>query len=145
MKNLNNTAFSLLEVLLASIIFIISIGGIFATLNAVRTPVSNKENALSAALFGKQVLEALRSQVTQQALANFYACSVNQNPCPDFALSVGQHQISAATLATVGLSWPSTALSTANGNVVTYTAACADGSSPCGADTARRVDLNINW
>jgi len=150
MKNLNNTAFSLMEILMASIIFIISIGGIFATLNAVRTPVIKKEGSLSAAVFGKQVLEALRSKVNNQSQAYFYACSVNQNPCPDFALSVGQHQVSQATLAAAGLTWPS-ALTAANGGatpVLNYTVTCADGvSADCTSNTsvlAHRVDLSIN-
>ena len=62
-NNLNNRAFSLLEVLLASIIFVISITGVFITLTALRKPVADKENALAAAILGKQVLEALRSSV----------------------------------------------------------------------------------
>ncbi len=156
MKNLNNTAFSLLEVLLSSVIFVIAVAGIFATFNAVRTPATNTESALTAAAFGKQVLETLRIQVNQQASANFYSCaSVNGNgTCGDFALSVGVHQISVATLATVGLSWPSTALSNQNlvGGVpvVAYTVSCADGTPSHCTDAstsfvAHRVDLTINW
>jgi len=153
-KNLNNTAFSLIEILMAAIIFIISIGGIFATLNAVRVPVANKENALTAAVFGKQVLEALRSQVNQQGAANFYVCSAaGQNPCQDFALSVGQHQVSATTLSNYGLTWPS-ALQSANtvcGSPATlclvYNVTCADSvPTDCTTNTtdiAHKVDLKI--
>ena len=142
MKNLNNTAFSLLEILLSSVIFVISIGGIFATLNAVRTPVSSKEYGLSSAVFGKQVLETLRKQVSQQASTNFYlVCS---GSCTTFDLELGVHSI---TPLPSGLSWPSAHLNTANSNTLTYTVSCANtGSiSACGAYTARRVDLNIQW
>ena len=83
-KNLNNTAFSLLEILLAAIIFVISIGGIFATLNAVRAPVANKESALTAAVFGKQVLEALRSQVNAAATQLITALLFRTASCTDF-------------------------------------------------------------
>jgi len=144
--NLNNTAFSLLEILLASIIFIITIGGLFATLNAVRKPVADKENALTAAIFGKQVLETLRSSVNAQSSANFYGiCSGN---CTTFDLQLGTHQVSQANLPTV-LSWPSS-LTAANGGanpVLNYTVSCGDGSpnNSCGADIARKVVLNISW
>jgi hypothetical protein len=148
MKNLNNTAFSLLEILLAAVIFIISVGGIFITINAVRIPVANKENALAAAVFGKQVLETLRSQVNAKIYYN--ACSVNQTPCPDFSLSLGSHQVPVGNLPQ-GLTWSSQDLINANlvnGNpVLTYTVSCADGNFPnnCDADIARKVDLSINW
>ena len=142
MKNLNNTAFSLLEILLSAVIFVISIGGIFATLNAVRTPVASKEYALSAAVFGKQVLEALRNNVNNQSSANFYlVCS---GSCTTFDLELGVHSI---TPLPSGLSWPSANLNTANSNTLAYTVSCSNtGSiSTCGDFVARRVDLNIKW
>jgi len=147
---LNNTAFSLMEILLSAIIFIIAIGGIFATLNAVRTPVVNKEGSLSAAVFGKQVLESLRFQVSDLPSANFYTtCS---GTCTDFSLALGTHQVPSANLP-AGLSWPQVlvtkdSINYPNGNppVLNYTVKCADGSGSCSAnDTPRRVDLNINW
>lgn len=148
-KILNNTAFSLLEILLASIIFIISVGGIFATLNAVRAPVVAKENALTAAIYGKQVLEALRSQVTnpQGPSTLFFTCSSVTVPCPDFALSVGAHQVTAAQLALAGIPMPAV-VNTANGGVLNFTVTCADGVvADClvGQEVAHRVDLNLLW
>ena len=142
MKNLNNTAFSLLEILLASVIFVITIGGIFATLNAVRTPVASKNSALTAAVFGKQVLETLRNQVNNQAASNFY--SVCSGSCTTFDLELGVH---AVTLPTSGISWPTAAISTANSNTLNYTVSCANpySISVCGPYVARRVDLNIQW
>jgi Tfp pilus assembly protein PilV len=145
-KHLNHKAFTLLEVLLASVIFVVSVAGIFATLNAVRGPVSNKENQLIAAVFGKQVLQALYSQVTDPA----YYAVCGTSPCPTFDLSLGTHQVPHGNLP--GLIWPlnlkasNNACDGANGCLV-YKVSCADGSGACGTGTnvARRVDLNIDW
>ena len=143
-----------MEIILAAIIFIISVGGVFATLNAVRSPVITKESALVAAVFGKQVLEALRSQVNdpQGALATYYNCSVAVAPCPDFSLSQGDHLVSVAKLNAAGISWPSVALSNQNlvGGVpmLSYTVTCADGvAAHCitNTDVAHMVTLNIKW
>ena len=159
-KNLNNAAFSLLEVLLASIIFVISITGVFVTLTAVRKPVADKESALSAAVFGKQVLEALRSQVDARTSANYYSdpyCSGSGSGivCTDFSLAVGTHQVPVANLP-AGLSWPPglitlDSVTYPNGNppVLNYTVLCADGTyttcAVAGVDEARQVNLSINW
>ncbi len=148
MKNLNKTGVTLLEILLASVIFVVSIAGIFATLNAVRTPVTTKENALMAAVFGKQVLDTLRSVVNAGGTTYYGICAGN---CATFDLQLGPHQVVAATLAAYGITWPSADLINANkiGGVTTlsYTVSCADGSVPasCNADVARRLDLNINY
>jgi Tfp pilus assembly protein PilV len=148
-KKLNNTGFSLLEILLAAIILVISVAGIFATLNAVRTPVVNKESSLSAALFGKQVLETLRTQVNAQSF--YSACvSVVAGACQDFSLSLGAHQVPAGNMP-AGLTWPPALIAkntvcNASGCLV-YTVSCGDNSAaPCTSDdVARRIDLNINW
>jgi len=162
-KKINNRAFSLLEILLASIIFIISITGVFITLTAVRKPVADKESALAASVFGKQVLEALRSSVSAGTFYN--SCSsMNANGyCPDFSLSLGKHQVPSGNLLSAGLTWPAS-LTVANTNVnsithcdtavacLVYTVSCADNNPPAGstsscvnADVARQVTLNINW
>jgi type II secretory pathway pseudopilin PulG len=154
-------AFSLLEILLASIIFIITISGVFATLNAVRKPVADKESALAAAVFGKQVLEALRSSVNA---STFYGpCSSTINGyCGDFSLYLGIHHVPHGNLPQ-GLTWP-TNLSSSNFisgcdtsvGCLVYTVACGDGSPPTssvppdcvnssGNDIAREVTLSINW
>ncbi len=142
-KNVRD-AFTLLEVLLASVIFMISVAGIFATLNAVRAPVANKQSQLSAAVFGKQILERLYSNVN----ANTWGTPCATNPCTDFDLAPGSHQVSVATLATAGLSWPTTALSNANliGGVpvLQYTVTCSDGTCS-NLNLPRQVNLNINW
>jgi len=61
--NRTRSAFTLLEVLLASMIFIVSVAGVFSTISAVRQPVHAKERALTAAVFGQLALETLRAQV----------------------------------------------------------------------------------
>jgi len=164
-KKINNTAFTLLEVLLAAIIFVISVGGVFITLDAMRKPVADKESELNAALFGKQVLEALRSQVN---VSSYYGCC-STNPtcsyplptCPDFSLAFGLHQVPEATMqSTVAISWPS-ALGGSNpipgcdpnNNCLVYNVSCGDGSIPSGnpplcgnnPDIAREVQVNIEW
>ena len=81
---------------MAAIIFVLTIAGLFATLNAVRAPVANKENALAAAVFGKQVLEALRSTVNAGASSNYYlVCSPT---CTDFSLALGPHAVPTAQI-----------------------------------------------
>jgi len=146
--NLNSRGVTLLEILLASVIFVVSVAGIFATLNAVRTPVVNKENALSAAVFGKQVLDTLRSVVSAGGTSFYGICAGN---CTTFDLQLGPHQVAAATLAVYGITWPTTDLINANQvagvTTLSYSVSCADGSVAafCGADVARRLDLNINW
>jgi type II secretory pathway pseudopilin PulG len=158
----NDMAFSLLEVLLASIIFIISIGGIFVTLNAVRKPVADKETALAAAVFGKQVLEAIRSSVNA---GSYYSpdatClgSGNNITCTDFTLALGTHNVSSLPS---GLNCPpgfaavNTCTSVPSGCLV-YKVTCGDGSTPTNTnppdcnplgtnnDIARQVNLSINW
>ncbi len=141
LRKLNSSGFSLLEILLASIIFIISVAGVFVTLTAVRKPVIDKENSLTAAVFGRQVLEALRSSVNA---TNYYdPCAAN--PSTDFTLCVGPH----VTPLPSGLIWPLN-FSTYN-TAINYTVSCADGTLtgcvPPGGnpDMARRVDLTINW
>ncbi|MDE2027984.1 MAG: hypothetical protein KGK03_08140 [Candidatus Omnitrophica bacterium] len=156
-KSLDNAAFSLLEILLSAVIFVVSIAGIFATLNAVRMPVYNKENALTATVFGKQALEALRSKVNASSSANYYSdtnCDGTTGICTDFSLALGTHEVT--SLAGTGLSWPA-AISGSNSCSGTspclyYVVSCADGSGTYGgtaacssSDIARKVDLTINW
>lgn len=142
-KNPNSSGFTLLEVLLAAIIFVVSVAGIFATLSAVRAPIANKENALVAAVFGKKVLETLRTQVSAGGAAYYGICTAGCNCTTVFNLCLGAHSL---TLPVGGFSWPTTDLSN-NNATLNYTVTCADGSAAaaCAADVARRVDLNINW
>ena len=168
-KNLNNMAFSLLEVLLAAFIFVVTIGTVFITLDALRRPVVDKESALGAVVFGKQVLESLRSLVNAGTLYSSatYLCqgSGQSITCPDLSLALGTHQYSLVAqppCVSGTLCWPSSTLAAANScpsvatGCLSYTVSCADGGIPSGDtppnclnvlgdDIARRVDLTINW
>jgi len=151
-NNLNNRAFSLLEVLLASIIFVISITGVFITLTALRKPVADKENALAAAILGKQVLEALRSSVNA---GTFYSTNCF-SPCSNFDLSLGTHLV---TPLPSGLSWPASFTNPGPNpnNGLYYTVTCSVANTQNNAnppdcvdasghnDIARQVNLSINW
>ncbi len=160
-KNLNSSGFSLLEILLASIIFIISVGGIFVTIAAVRRPVMDRGSSLAASVFGKQVLEALRSRV--DASTYYGLCTLNANGhCPNFDLFLGIHEVPSKNFPS-GLSWPASIsypntsinnvancynISNGDTSCLVYTISCADGSNTCsssGSDMARRIDLTINW
>ena len=156
-KKLKNSAFTLIEVLLSAVIFIVTIAGLFVTLGSVRAPVASKQTALTAAVFEKQVLEALRSQVSLSAGANYNACAAGTgnvlNPCQDFSLSLGTHQVSAATLANYNISWPTLPATLQTNNTIVcagvantlclqYVVSCADGSGNPGTNTAcTNVDI----
>jgi len=155
-RNLNKSAFSLLEVLLASIIFVISVTGIFITLAAVRGPVADKENALTAAVFSKQVLEALRSSVNPITYYGSCAQPNGDGSCGDFSLFLGGHEITKATLTGAGLRWPptltasNTVCDTAVNGCLVYMVTCQDGTTTSclqgvDPDMPRQVTLNINW
>ncbi|HOW36254.1 MAG TPA: type II secretion system protein [Candidatus Omnitrophota bacterium] len=55
--------FSLVEVIIASVIFIISTVGLFSALSGLRTASGESKKRLFAANYGKQVLEGLRAKV----------------------------------------------------------------------------------
>ena len=114
-------------------------------MNAVRAPVANKESALTAAVFGKQVLETLRSQVNEQASLNFYTvCPTSAPYCTTFDLALGRHQV---TLPSSGLNWPPSL--SLNNSTLNYTVSCADSSTTCATFSAsnsyvaRGVNLKI--
>jgi hypothetical protein len=149
-RKLNNSAFTLLEVLLASVIFVVTVGGLFATLSAVRAPVTAKQTALVSAVFGKQVLEYLRSQV--DAGPTYYNCTnpAQASPppngfiCTDFSLFLGVHQVPVASFPPSFSIPPNFAAKNPNG--LTYTVNCADNSAyPCTNpdQTPHQVTLNI--
>jgi hypothetical protein len=108
--------------------------------------VANRESALTAAVFDKQVLETLRSSVNAQSY--YAACSsIVAGACQDFSLYLGSHQVPHGNLPS-NLSWP-TALAAKNtvcdaSGCLVYTVSCGDGVC-ANADVARRVDLSISW
>jgi len=157
-KILNHNAVSLIEVLLSAVIFVIAVAGIFYTMTSVRYPVTNGETSLSAAIFGKQILESLNSQEGAGANAYYVQSCTSPNAdasCGDFSLYMGLHEVSSSTLSTVtGLSWPTTLTSSntcgAISPCLSYNVTCGDGNNSTppncsSASVAKRVDLNINW
>jgi len=67
MRNtVSSKAFSLIEAVVASVIFMIAVTGVFASLSALKRPVATTDKALGAALCGQQFLENLRASVDQQ-------------------------------------------------------------------------------
>jgi hypothetical protein len=152
-KALNHAAFSLVEVLMSATLLVLTVAGAFTTFSAVRANVANKESALEATVFGKQVLEALYSQVTDSGAYAYYSGCVTGGcggGCCDFSLSVGNHNVPTANLP-LPLVWPGGnggPMATLNGNQVSYTVTCADGSGGPGctnSQIAHKVTMNIKW
>lgn len=111
----NSKGLSLLEAFISSIIFVIATAAIFVTLNGLRKPAVNNEQALSAALTLKNVLEDLRGQVSQ----------ADMNPSGVYTsgnLTDGQHG----------------PIST--GGYTIYYNVTTDGTTK-----ARRIDANVSW
>ena len=66
-KNKNNkSGFSMVEALIAAVIFAVAVVGVFATSAALKKPTVVSDKKLTAAYIGKQVLEDLRSKVDQR-------------------------------------------------------------------------------
>jgi Tfp pilus assembly protein PilV len=124
--NLTKSAFTLLEVLLASVIFVISVAGVFATLSAVRQPVLQKERSLTAAVFGQQELEILRSQVNANNIDPATGNYIAGNP-----LAVGSHAL-APVFDQNGTKY-----------TISYTVSCAVAGCPAGG--AMMVNLTVTF
>jgi Tfp pilus assembly protein PilV len=139
-KNLNNTAFSLIEILMAAIIFVVTVAGVFATLSAVRAPIATKEQELATVLFEKQALEDLRFQVTSEGRGYFYFCQsffatfYYGNPlndfyygCEGFNLDPGPHTVPLVLL-------PGDLQTSVNN--LPPAVLTANSSAPCGTDNS---------
>lgn len=158
-NNFNKYGVTLLEVLLSSIIFLVSVAGLLVTMNAVRGPVMTKENQLTATVFGKRVLEALYASVDNNT---YFTTSCVGNTSPKFDLSPCTHTINAAAAAANSrIPWPPP-FTQNNCNVdnggnpqYQYDVLCSDGSESAGnncedttkahAMEARQVQLTIKW
>ena len=67
MRNNNeDKGFSLIEVIMAALIFAIATGGLFSTFRVQREYSNKSERKLQAAYCGRQVLEELRSKIDQR-------------------------------------------------------------------------------
>ena len=72
----NKTGMTLMEVLIAVVIFAITLGGFLFVLNVATVPSSNQAQRLGAAQYGKQVLEQLRQKVDSDYWDSFTGGSV---------------------------------------------------------------------
>ena len=68
MINQNSKGVSLIEAFLAAIIFIIAVAAVFSTLNSLRKPAVNNEQATAAALVLSNFLDDIRSKISGEDL-----------------------------------------------------------------------------
>jgi len=64
--SLNKKGVSLIEVIIAALIFSITSAGLFSTFSAQRIATERSQRQLQAAYYARQVLEELRAKVDQQ-------------------------------------------------------------------------------
>ena len=79
-RRINQKGISLVEVLVASVIFSVAALGMFSTLSMMRVSSDVSDKKLGAAYFGRQVLEELRAKVDQRSYND-----------PGSLLSIGNH------------------------------------------------------
>lgn len=138
--NLTKSAFTLLEVLLAAVIFVISVAGVFAALGAMRLPVLQKERSLTAAVFGQQALENLRLQVNAQ---NINPATGNYNAGNQ--LAVGAHALAPVTDQN-GIQYNMSYTVCCAVSTGFVSAACPAGNSgPCPAGSAFLATLTVSF
>lgn len=87
----NSRGFSIVEVVVAAIIFAIAAAGMYATVASLNKPAEDFSERSKAAMIGKQVLEMLRFNVDQD-----YWETETANPT--YPLSFGQHNMTAVVL-----------------------------------------------
>ncbi len=58
-----NTGFTLVEIIVSSLIFAIAAAGVFATVSMLKQPTNVSSKEVTAAFIGKRILEDLRTQV----------------------------------------------------------------------------------
>ena len=80
---MNKRGYSLVEIIVAAVIFSVSIASVFASVSSFRIPVEDSTRQLRAAQLSKKILEGLRQKVADPMATN-----------PD--LSNGQHGTSGA-------------------------------------------------
>lgn len=111
--------FTLMEVIVAGLIFSIATVGIFSALTSIRQPTAIIDQSVSMAYCGQQVLETFRARVD--------ARDWNSG-----GLTVGNHTISGAALAAYPI------CSSAGVTSVTYVVSDA-------GNGARKVVATVNW
>ncbi len=117
MKKLNqNSGFSMTEVVVAAVIFAISVAGFLSTSASLRQPGAKTERRLQASYIGKQVLEDLR---------------VDLNPTNWTGGSLAEGTFNLLPITANGIQYR-----------VTYTVTSLD---PSDINAPRKVDLTISW
>ncbi len=107
--------FSLVEVVVASVVFAVSAAGVIAMMSSLNKPSEESSDAITASMVGKQILEKLRKDVDMVTWDD-----------PGGALTVGDH-----TMADVVI----------DGKTYTPTYTVVEDAST----GARRVDLHVDW
>jgi prepilin-type N-terminal cleavage/methylation domain-containing protein len=69
LKRSNNKGFSMMEALVAAMIFAIGVVGVYATMSSQNTPSMESDDRVKAAFAGKKFLESLRGKVDAQTYA----------------------------------------------------------------------------
>ena len=67
-----NTGFSIVEVIVAAVIFTLASLGTFGAFSMARQTSSSSEQEIIAANYGRQILEDLRAQIDQGSWASWY-------------------------------------------------------------------------
>jgi len=114
-KRFNSKGFSLVEVVVASVVFAISAAGTIAMISSLNKPAHETSDAVTASLVGKQILEEFRKEVDMATWDEV-----------DGKLAVGDH-----TLADIVI----------DGQTYTPTYTVVEDAST----RARRVDLHVDW
>ena len=123
--------YSMVEVLVSSMIFMITMTGVISTFSAIRKPSAKTEHQTAAAYLGKRILDELRTQVTQKNWPDDGSAYDNAGPLDPSSPPVSaSYQINKTNYKTQYV-------------VSYYPAGCGSGPDP--STCARRVDLSILW
>ena len=119
------TGFTMVEVLVATVVFIIAALGIMSTYAAIRTPSTKTDHKLVAALYGEELLASLRNEVD----ANTWALTQGAGGRFDCTNGVTY----SGTKSVGGITYN-----------YTYTVTCPSGN-PANTDDPRSVNLQVTW
>jgi type II secretory pathway pseudopilin PulG len=64
-KNNKKTGFTMVEVVVAALVFSLAVAGIFATIASLTNPAEESKEEVAAAFLGKQIFEKWREEVDQ--------------------------------------------------------------------------------
>lgn len=66
-KKRKTKAFTLVEVIISSVIFALAMAGVYASVSQLRQPATESSQEVTAAFLGKQILDKLRTQINAQS------------------------------------------------------------------------------